>query len=277
MKKLICTIMAVVMIVSVVVFAKEESGKDKVLYLVEMQVKMPVGGITAKGLAFERKEVELRGILEVTTGYLVNNNKDDFTTAPKLVKTQWHWISRESFRLYEQKAIEINEFNRRMGKSTREFSYVTSLDVTSTFSAIGENKSNGGITWQFPISRISVRNTRAGDEFLNLSKSHFGYGLDNITVVMSGIAEARNSYLEEAEGVMTLVCNNCLADTVKSFTTFNGLQQQNHVNNVMRPCGVGTFKMHRIAWSASFKQDLEQYFYDKYDYSDVEVLDRLTR
>ncbi len=278
MRKILLAIAIIIAITSSFALGKEETGKDKVLYLVSIMTKMPIGEILDDGLKFTRKDFEIRGILEVTTSYLGANTRADFSTAPKLVTVTFHWMTQESFRVYEKQAIEANEFNRASnGRSSLVFSYVQSYDATPSFSAIGENKTDGGVTWSFLIPRKNVRQTRAGDEILNLSKNHFGYGLDDVTVVLSGVSKAENGYLEEAEGVVTLVSNRCLPDVAKFFTVFTGLQQQNHVKNVMRPNGYGTFRMRRIDWVPTivFKEDLEKYFYDAYDYSDVEVLDRL--
>ncbi|MBP5458923.1 MAG: hypothetical protein J6Y62_01925 [Clostridia bacterium] len=281
MKKLILLLIAAM--ISLPLFAAERpsDGVDTVLYLVSMEIQMPVGEIDSGKLVFKRKPVEFRGYMQIVTSYLCKGGQGALTRAemiknPKLIKATLFWMSQESFRLFEKQAIETNEYNRRMGgKSTRQMSYCQTAVVTPTFSAIGENDKEGGVTFQFPITRMELRTRGVGDGYLSLTRGHFGYGMDTVTVTVSGTAKAENGELKTAEGAVVVVSNNILADAVDSFVFFKDLQQQNHVNNIMRPNGHGTFTMTKVPWFKEFQDDLEDYFYQKYSYPGVEITDRV--
>lgn len=283
MKKLILFSLLCMFAITAFSAAKRDPSEYTEVYEVKMNVIVPIGEIKGDKIVFTNKQVEIVGAIECVTSNLYSGGKKmpDLTSDGTSTTTKFYWMTSETIRLKEATAIEVNEFNRAgNGKSSRLFSYCNSNDVTSTFSALNNGSSKCNVTWQFLVARGSLRDTYIGNTFCkDVGLGEFGYGHDNFRgYVGAPLGNMSNGYLQNAEGTVTFISDGCVSSVANAFFKYiKGLPQKNTTMNKARECGTGTVTIKRIPYktTSAIQRDIEKYFYLKYDYSGVEVLDSL--
>lgn len=286
MKKQLNVLLAIMlMVLSTTVFAAAAKNDNKELYLVEIEIDLPVGKFEDEKVAYTRKSIEIRGYLELTSSFLYSGGqKAPYTpdNTPKSVTAKFYWMTPETIRVRADTATSVNEFNRNATRtafgrtSTQNMSYPTVSTVTPTYSAIGETATAGGFGFQFTIIRGRLRDFIVNGKQGALSVGEFGYGVPDMTFTLATKdITIDNNKITAASGPVTVMSAGLLGATVPFVHVFDGNQQTSRVNAEMRFFGNGKFKATRVPYFTGFTQELEAYFFEKYDYSDVEVLDRV--
>ena len=285
MKKQLNVLLAIMlMVLTASVFAADRASYTE-LYLVEIEVAVPFGKFENNKVTYTRKTVEVRGYLELTSSSLyAGGQKAPYTpdNAPKSVTAKFYWMTPETIRRRADTAADVNYYNRNATRtafgrvSTRNMSYPTVSTVTPTYSAIGETATAGGFGFQFTITRGSLRDFDINGKQSAISIGEFGYGVPDMvfTLATHDLTIASNKVMA-AKGPVTVMSAGLLSATVPFVHVFDGNQQTSRVNAEMRFFGDGTFKATRVPFFEGFQSELEAYFFEKYDYSDVEVLDRV--
>ena len=253
------------------------------LFTVDITLNFPIGEIKGGKLVYTRKDVEIKGVVEVIAGY--SSNKPEERTQDKAsYRSTFYWMTSRTFIAREDTAKKMNEFNRAhqgsstVGKQESVMSYPNAYVITPTFSALGETNTKGGITFKFNIPRGNFLTRENTTDKLYLSYGEFGYGHDDVTVTLSGELKASGNKVQSAEGVVVATVEyEVPRDAWQSYKRFEGLPYTQRTGNRFHPNGWGTFKMKAIPYSPQFWNNLEQYFYKKYDYTGVEILDRVVR
>ena len=283
MKKLILFSLLCLFAITAFSAAKRDPSEYTEVYEVKMNVIVPIGEIKGDKIVFTNKQVEIVGAIECVTSNLYSGGKklSELTSDGTSTSTKFYWMTSETIRLKEAKAIEVNEFNRAgNGKSSRSFSYCNTDNITSTFSVLGNGSSNCSVTWQFLVSRGNLRDTYVGSTLCkDVGLGDFGYGHDNFRgYVGAPLGNVSNGYLQNAEGTVTFISDGAIPSVANAFFKYiKGLPQRNTTMNKARECGTGTVTIKRVPYKSTsvLQCDIEKYFYLKYDYSDVEVLDQL--
>ena len=285
MKKQLNVLLAIMlMVLSTSVFAAAKN-ENKELYLVEIEIDLPVGKFEDEKVSYTRKPIEIRGYLELTSSFLYSGGqKAPYTPddTPKSVTAKFYWMTPETIRRRADTATDVNYFNRNATRtafgrvSTRNMSYPTVATVTPTYSAIGETATAGGFGFQFIIARGNLRTFIINGKQGTLSIGEFGYGVPDMTFTLATKdITIENNKITAASGPVTAMSAGLLSSTIEFVHVFDGNQQTSRVNAEMRFFGNGKFKATRVPYFVGFTQELEAYFFEKYDYSDVEVLDRV--
>jgi len=250
---------------------------------VDIVLNFPIGEIKDGKLVYTRKDVEIKGIVESIASY---GSSDPAQRTPDKAsyRTTFYWMTSRTFLAKEATAKEMNEFNRAhvgstlIGKQESMMSYPNSFTITPTFSALGETASKGGFTFKFRISRGSFRIREETTDKLNLSYGEFGYGHDDVTVTLSGELTASGGKIQSGSGVVVATIEyEVPTDAWRSYYRFDGFPYTQRTANRFHPNGFGTFTIKARPYTSTWPSELEQYFYQKYDYSGVELLDRIYR
>ena len=283
MKKLILFSLLCLFAITAFSAAKRDPSEYTEVYEVKMNVIVPIGEIKGDKIVFTNKQVEIVGAIECVTSNLYSGGKKTPESTPDgtSTTTKFYWMTSETIRLKEAMAIEVNEFNRAgNGRSSRAFSYCNTDNITSTFSALDNGSSKCSITWQFLVARGALRDTYIGNTLCkDIGLGEFGYGHDHFRgYVGAPLGNMSNGYLQNAEGTVTFISDGSLTLVANMFFKYiKGLPPKSTTMNKARECGTGTVTIKRIPYktTSAIQRDIEKYFYLKYDYSDVEVLDSL--
>ena len=264
-------------------YIRPQPADNTKLFEIDITLNFPIGEIKGGKLVYTRKDVEIKGVIEVVAGY-GSNKPEDRTQANANYRATLYWMTSRTFIAKEETAKKFNEFNRAhegsstVGKQESVMSYPNSYTITPTFSALGETDTKGGFTFKFNIARGNFLTRENTTDKLYLSYGEFGYGHDDVTVTVSGELKASGNKVQSAEGVVVATIEyEVPKDAWPSYKRFEGVPYVQRTGNRFHPNGWGTFKMKTIPYYTGFWKDLEQYFYKKYDYSNIEVLDRVVR
>ena len=250
---------------------------------VDITLNFPIGEIKDDKLVYTRKDVQIKGIVESIAGYSSNDPAKRIPENASYRET-FYWMTSRTFLAKEAIAKQYNEFNRAhggsstVGKQESVMSYPNSFTITPTFSALGETASKGGFTFKFRIPRGNFQVREETTDKLNLSYGEFGYGHDDVTVTLSGELTASGGKIQSGSGVVVATVEyEVPSDSWRSYFRFDGFPYIQRTGNRFHTNGWGTFTIKARPYTNTWPSELEQYFYQKYDYNGVELLDRIYR